>query len=239
MATVRVDDPQLVQADAGDPPGTSKWIPEEPTLQNYRDLWDRLDFLRYFFNSTIVAVGVTAGNLLFCSMLGYALAKLSLPGKRALLAVMLGDADGSGVVTLVAAVRDRHEHEPDQHTSRLDPADAGAFGVFLMRQYILGIPDDLLDAARVDGAGEYRIFFRIVLPLWPGARHARRADVPGQLEQLPVAPGRRQHRGHVHAAGRPGVVRIGQQQSNVACRWPARSSSCCRSSSCSSPCSAM
>ena len=60
----------------------TRWIPEEPTLQNYRDLWDRLDFPRYFFNSTIVAVGVTAGNLLFCSMLGYALAKLQFPGKR-------------------------------------------------------------------------------------------------------------------------------------------------------------
>ena len=66
-----------------------RWIPEEPTLQNYRDLFDRLDFPRYFFNSTFAAVAVTAGNLLFCSMLGYALAKLEFPGKRVLFAVML------------------------------------------------------------------------------------------------------------------------------------------------------
>ena len=63
--------------------------PGGATLQNFRDLWDHLDFPRYFFNSTIVSVGVTAGNLLFCSMLGYALAKLQFPG-RVLLAVMLG-----------------------------------------------------------------------------------------------------------------------------------------------------
>ena len=77
---VRVDDPQLVQADAASCAATRpSWIPEEPTLQNYRDLFDRLDFPRYFFNSTIVALAVTAGNLLFCSMLGYALAKLAVP----------------------------------------------------------------------------------------------------------------------------------------------------------------
>ena len=61
------------------------WIPEDPTLQNYRDLFDRLDFPRYFLNSTVAALAVTAGNLLFCSMLGYALAKLEFPGKKVLL----------------------------------------------------------------------------------------------------------------------------------------------------------
>ncbi len=144
----------------------SRWIPEEPTLQNYRDLFDRLDFPRYFFNSTFVAVAVTAGNLLFCSMLGYALAKLEFPGKRALFAVVLATLMVPGVVTLVPLfVLVSNFNLTNTHAGLILPTVAGAFGVFLMRQFMLGIPDDLLDAARVDGAGEYRIFFRVVLPL--------------------------------------------------------------------------
>ena len=64
------------------------WIPESPTSINYQDLWERLDFPRYFFNSALVALLVTVGNLVFCSMLGYALAKLDFPGKRALFVIV-------------------------------------------------------------------------------------------------------------------------------------------------------
>jgi multiple sugar transport system permease protein len=144
----------------------TRWIPEDPTLQNYRDLFDRLDFPRYFFNSTIVALAVMAGNLLFCSMLGYALAKLEFPGKRVLFAVVLATLMVPGVVTLVPLfVLVSNLNLTNTHAGLILPTVAGAFGVFLMRQFMLGIPDDLLDAARVDGAGEYRIFFRVVLPL--------------------------------------------------------------------------
>jgi multiple sugar transport system permease protein len=144
----------------------TRWIPQDPTLQNYRDLFQRLDFPRYFFNSTVVAVAVTAGNLLFCSMLGYALAKLQFPGKRVLFAVVLATLMIPGLVTLVPLfVLVANLNLTNTHAGLILPFVAGAFGVFLMRQFILGIPDDLLDAARVDGAGEYRIFFRIVLPL--------------------------------------------------------------------------
>jgi multiple sugar transport system permease protein len=144
----------------------TRWIPEEPTLQNYRDLFDRLDFPRYFFNSTVVAVAVTAGNLLFCSMLGYALAKLQFPGKRLLLVMMLGTLMIPAFVTFMPLfVIVTNMNLNNTHLGLILPFVVGAFGAFLMRQYILGIPDDLLDAARIDGAGEYRIFFRIVLPL--------------------------------------------------------------------------
>jgi multiple sugar transport system permease protein len=144
----------------------TRWIPDEPTLQNYRDLFDRLDFPRYFFNTTVVAVAVTAGNLLFCSMLGYALAKLQFPGKRILLVVVLGTLMIPAVVTFMPLfVIVTNMNLNNTHLGLILPFLVGAFGAFLMRQYILGIPDELLDAARVDGAGEYRIFFRIVLPL--------------------------------------------------------------------------
>ena len=144
----------------------TRWIPEDPTVQNYRDLFDRLDFPRYFLNSTIVAVTVTAGNLLLCSMVGYALAKLKFPGKRLLLAVMLATLMIPVFVTFMPLfVLVSNMNLANTRWGLILPSLAWAFGGFLMRQYILGIPDELLDAARVDGAGEYRIFFRIVLPL--------------------------------------------------------------------------
>jgi multiple sugar transport system permease protein len=142
------------------------WIPENPTLENYRALFDRLDFPRYFFNSAVVAISITLGNLLFCSMLGYALAKLEFPGKRVLLVVMLGTMMVPAVVTFMPQfVLVSNMELTNTHLGLILPFLAGAFGAFLMRQFIIGLPDELLEAARVDGAGEYTIFFRIVLPL--------------------------------------------------------------------------
>jgi len=142
------------------------FVPEDPTFQNYRDLFDRLDFPRFLFNSTVVALAVTAGNLLFCSMLGYALAKLEFPGKRVLLVVMLGTMMIPAFVTFMPLfVLVSNMNLNNTHAGLILPFVAGAFGAFLMRQFISGFPDELLDAARVDGAGEYTIFFRIVLPL--------------------------------------------------------------------------
>jgi multiple sugar transport system permease protein len=142
------------------------WIPENPTLDNYRDLFNRLDFPRYFFNSTLVAMVVTVGNLVFASMLGYALAKLEFPGKRVLLVVVLSTLMIPAFVLFMPQfVIVSNLGLANSHAALILPFLAGPFGVFLMRQYILGIPDELLDAARIDGAGEYTIFFRIVLPL--------------------------------------------------------------------------
>jgi multiple sugar transport system permease protein len=142
------------------------WIPQERTAENYRELFSRLDFPRFFLNSTIAALAVTAGNLLLCSMVGYALAKLPFPGKRVLLAVILGSMMIPAFVTFMPLfVFVANMNLTDTRAGLILPFLAGGFGAFLMRQYILGLPDELLDAARVDGAGEFRIFFRIVLPL--------------------------------------------------------------------------
>ncbi|MGI8830668.1 MAG: carbohydrate ABC transporter permease [Candidatus Limnocylindria bacterium] len=142
------------------------WWPENPTLANYEDLFSRLNFLGYFFNSTVVAVAVTAGNVIFCSMLGYALTKLNFPGKRVLFAVVLGTLMVPGIVTFMPLfVLVANMGLVNTHAGMILPFLAGAFGVFLMRQFIGGIPDELLDAARVDGAGEHYIFWRIVMPL--------------------------------------------------------------------------
>jgi multiple sugar transport system permease protein len=142
------------------------WLPLNPTTQNYSDLFAEQEFPRYFLNSTIVAVAVTAGNLLFCSMLGYALAKLSFPGKRLLFVIVLGMLMVPGIVTFVPLfVLVTNMGLANTHLGLLLPFLAGPFGVFLMRQFIGELPDELLDAARVDGATEYYIFSRIILPL--------------------------------------------------------------------------
>ena len=142
------------------------WFPEAPTLANYEDLFSRLNFLGYFFNSTVVALAVTVGNIVFCSMLGYALAKLEFPGKRILFVVVLGTLMVPSVVTFMPLfVLTANLGLVNTHAGLILPFLVGAFGVFLMRQFIVGLPDELLDAARVDGAGEHYIFWRIILPL--------------------------------------------------------------------------
>ncbi|KRE43934.1 carbohydrate ABC transporter permease [Knoellia sp. Soil729] len=142
------------------------WLPEHATLDNYTQLFARLDFGTYFFNSTVVAVVVTAGNLLFCSMLGYALAMLDFRGKKALFGVVMATLLIPGVVTFVPLfVLVANAGLVDTLPGLMLPFLAAPFGVFLMRQFILGLPRDLLDAGRVDGAGELRIFARIFLPL--------------------------------------------------------------------------
>jgi multiple sugar transport system permease protein len=142
------------------------WWPENPTIANFTDLFSRQNFGRFFFNSAVVATAVTLGNLLFCSMLGFALAKLDFPGKRVLFLLVLSTLMVPSVVTFMPLfVVISNLGLVNTHAGLILPFLAGAFGVFLMRQFIAAIPDELLDAARVDGAGEYYIFFRIILPL--------------------------------------------------------------------------
>jgi multiple sugar transport system permease protein len=144
------------------------WFPREFTLENYRQLFSRLDFPQFFFNSTLVAVAVTLGNLVVCSMLGYALAKLDFPGKRVLFLLVLGMLMVPYVVLLVTQfVLVSNLHMVNTYPGIILPmlAVLMPFGVFLMRQYISGLPDELIDAARVDGAGEFRIFATVVAPL--------------------------------------------------------------------------
>ena len=114
----------------------------------------------------MVALAVTAGNLLFCSMVGYALAKLEFAGKRVLFVLVLATLMVPAIVTFMPQfVLISNMGLVNTHAGLILPTLVGALGVFLMRQFISGIPDDLLDAARIDGAGEYTIFFKIVLPL--------------------------------------------------------------------------
>lgn len=142
------------------------WWPETFTLDNYVRLFSQLDFPRYFVNSVLVAGLITVGNLVFCSAVGYALAKLRFPGRQVLFATVLGTLMVPGMVTFVPQfVLVSQLGLVNTYAGLVLPFLAGPFGVFLMRQYLLSIPDDLIEAARVDGAGELRIFWRVVLPL--------------------------------------------------------------------------
>ncbi|AXH95478.1 carbohydrate ABC transporter permease [Ornithinimicrobium avium] len=142
------------------------WLPEHPTLDNYTSLFSRLSFGRYFFNSTLVAVVVTASNLIFCSMVGYALVMLNFRGKKVIFGLIIGTLMIPGVVTFVPLfVLVANLGLVDTLPGLFLPFLVAPFGVFLMRQFIMSLPRDLVEAARIDGAGELAIFGRVILPL--------------------------------------------------------------------------
>jgi multiple sugar transport system permease protein len=142
------------------------WLPETVTSDNYQQLLDRLSFPTYFVNSTVVAVVVMLGNLVFCSMLGYALAKLDFRGKRVVFALVLGTLMVPGIAIIVPLfVLVTNLGLTNTFPGLFLPYLVTPIGVFLMRQYFLGLPDELISAARVDGAGEFRIFWNVMLPL--------------------------------------------------------------------------
>jgi multiple sugar transport system permease protein len=145
---------------------TPTFLPKAGTTDNYQRLFDQLDFPRFFFNSSVVALIVTAGNVLFCPMLGYALAKLEWRGKRLILAVVLATLMVPAGITLIPNfVLMRNLGLVNTYPGLILPFLVGPFGVFLTRQFMYGIPDELLEAARIDGANEWRIFWQVVMPI--------------------------------------------------------------------------
>jgi multiple sugar transport system permease protein len=141
-------------------------LPTAPTLDNYRTLFEKLDFPLYLFNSVVVAACVVGGNLLFCSMLGYALTKLHFAGRDRIFLLVMATLMVPSTVTLVPLfVLMSAIGLVNTYAGLILPFAAGPFGVFLMRQFIGTIPDDLVEAARIDGAGELRIFRSVVMPL--------------------------------------------------------------------------
>ncbi len=140
--------------------------PEQFTGQNYTTWFAELDFSKYFLNSVIVAAITVLGNLVFCSMVGYALAKMSFFGKRLLFGLVMLTLMVPGVVTFVPLfVQTAKLGLLDTYAALVLPFLTAPAGVFLMRQFISGIPDELLEAARIDGANEWTLFSRVVLPL--------------------------------------------------------------------------
>lgn len=141
-------------------------VPTAPTNANYSELFDKLDFVGMFTNSLVVALVVTAGNLLFCSMLGYTLAKLEFRGRKTVFSLVIGTLMVPGLVTFVPLyVLTSNLGLTDSLLGLILPFLAAPFGVFLMRQFISSLPDELIDAARMDGCHEIGIFWRVILPM--------------------------------------------------------------------------
>ena len=139
--------------------------PSRVTFEHYVELFTHLDLARSFTNSLIVSVAGTLLTLLTSSMAGYAFAKLRFPGReglfRLLLTAMLVPAQ-VGMLPLFLMLKSMGL--VNTYMGVLVPWLASVFGIFLVRQYALAIPDDLLDSARLDGADEWRVFRSVVLP---------------------------------------------------------------------------
>ena len=145
--------------------GTS-FLPEEPTLANYVSLFQQSNALLKLWNSFYIATLATVISVLLCALGGYAFAKFRFPGRALMFGLMLASmALPFAVVMVPLFVMMRNVfHWIDTPWPLIVPGAANAFGIFFMRQYMLSVPDEMLDAARVDGATEFGIFWRIVLP---------------------------------------------------------------------------
>jgi multiple sugar transport system permease protein len=142
------------------------FLPSEFTMSSYDRLFQQLDFPRFFFNSAVIALAVTIGTLVFCPMLGYALAKLPWRGKGVIMAVVLATLMVPAGITIIPNfILMSNLGLVNTYPGLILPFLAGPFGVFLMRQFMLGIPDELLEAARMDGANEFRVFWSVVMPI--------------------------------------------------------------------------
>ena len=142
------------------------WLPSVVTFDNFTRLFATENFEGYLLNSVLVAAMVVAGNLVASSAAGYALAKFDFAGKRAafvaVMIAMMVPYTATFVPQFVVIVR---LGLVDTLPGIALPSLALPLSIFIMRQYAHAIPDDLLEAARIDGAGEFRVFFRIFLPL--------------------------------------------------------------------------
>jgi multiple sugar transport system permease protein len=141
------------------------WLPASPSFEAYGKVAGVFDLGRSFLNSAAIATLTTAGILLTSLLAGFAFAKYEFRGRNWLFAVVIATMFLPPIVTLIPLYRMvGYLHIDGGLAGVIVPNLVNAFGIFLMRQFIKGVPDDLLDAARIDGASELRIVFSIVAP---------------------------------------------------------------------------
>lgn len=140
--------------------------PEGVGLRFYRDVWQAGPFDRYFLNSVVVVTVVLAGNLVFCAMAGYAFARYRIPGGKLLFLLVISTIMLPKQVILVPMyIMMQKSHLLDTYWALTLPFLADPFNIFLIRQYLVSMPSDCEEAARLEGAGELTVLFRIVMPL--------------------------------------------------------------------------
>lgn len=141
-------------------------IPRDPTIDNYVNLLTQAPFILWFVTSLTLAVVGSAIATFLCALVGYGLAKYRFPGRNLIFSLVLGALMIPFAVILVPLfVEVSNLGLTNQYVAYLVPFICPAFGVFLMRQFIVGVPQELLEAARIDGVGEFGIFLRIILPV--------------------------------------------------------------------------
>lgn len=142
------------------------WLPEVFQWSNYEKAFNAANFGRIFFNSTYVAIVTTILGLILNSMAGYAFAKFKFWGRDVIFILLLATMMIPFQITMIPIYMLFRELDLlNSYTGLIAPNIATAFGIFLMRQFMQGIPNELLAAARIDGASELRIFWQIVLPI--------------------------------------------------------------------------
>lgn len=145
---------------------TLSLLPKNPTLENYRTVLDKTKYVRWFVNSLVVAIITTCSTAFFDSLAGYTLAKFRFPGRNLIFIVILSTLMvPTEMLVIPWYMMSINFHWTDSYWGIMFPGVISAFGVFLMRQFFSGVPNDLIDAARLDGFSEFRIFWKIALPL--------------------------------------------------------------------------
>lgn len=145
---------------------TPEMIPKNPTTIHYTDLVKKVNFVGHFMNSILVTIGVTVFSLIVNAMAAYAFAKLQFPKKERLFALLLITMMVPMQVTMIPGFLIlKYLGLLNSYAGLIIPAGASVYGIFLLRQFMLNIPNSLLEAARIDGCGEWTIFWRIILPL--------------------------------------------------------------------------
>jgi multiple sugar transport system permease protein len=157
-----------------------RWIPERVTFEHYIKAFTLVPFGRYFLNSLAMAVMGVVSNLILGSLAGYAYARMRFRGREGLFRLLLSSMLVPGIVTMIPTFIILKSFPLvggnnlfgqggfgllNSYWAIVLPGAAGAFAVFFMRQFFRTLPDDLMDAARVDGTSEFRIFWNIYLPL--------------------------------------------------------------------------
>jgi ABC-type glycerol-3-phosphate transport system permease component len=143
-----------------------EWIPSDPQWTNYPEAYGRADFNRYFLNSIIVTAVATSIHVLFAALAGYGLAKYQFVGARFLLIAILATLMlPIEIIMLPLYLTVKDFGWLNTYQGIIAPHIGDAFGVLLMRQYYLSLPNALIEAARIDGAGHLRTFFSIAVPL--------------------------------------------------------------------------
>jgi multiple sugar transport system permease protein len=143
------------------------WIPDPFVFQNYTNAWNSVPFATGYINSTYITVTVVVVNLLTCSMAAYAFARIVFPFRNTIFMLFLATLMVPEQVTIIPLyIIMRNLGLVDTHLSIILPyALFNAFGIFLLRQFILGLPVDLEEAAVIDGASRWTIYWRIIMPL--------------------------------------------------------------------------